>query len=166
MKLRSSLLIICGCALLLTSFQNCGKGFESSIGLSKSSLCQAKIREQAQKLSWSASALRCGDMASYVCERRVFSPDVEDMSHVLTECVSDGGTCVEVQVRQFNTSVARTPAADASEFQPGGSYNHEEVKCYHRQLYQGLAIFSADGDSLAEALSGAMASCEAAAEGA
>jgi hypothetical protein len=110
-----------------------------------------------------ASELACADFNNYTCERRVFSPDVSDMSHALKECLPGDRICVDVEVREFNTSVARATASEAS-FAPGGEYNHQEVNCSHRMVYRGVALFTGHADSLAEALAQAMSACEKAAK--
>lgn len=148
------------------AFQNCGGGFESAGILNKSSSaqCKAKMKSEAQKLKWTNADFRCDDFSAYSCERRVFSPDVETMSHSLKECLPGDTICVDVEIRQFNTSVARNPAANPADFQPGGSYNHEEVNCYHRFFHNGLALFTGDKPTLEESLSDAMSACEKALE--
>ena len=86
------------------------------------------------------------------------------MSHSLKECVPGGTICVDVDIRQFNTSAALGPESRAADFEPGGSYNHEEVKCAHRWRQNGMAVFTGDRESLEEALSEAMDACERASE--
>lgn len=122
------------------------------------------MKSEALKKKWSHADFRCDDFASYACERRVFSPDVQDMTHLLTECLPGDTICVEVDVRQYNTSVARGPSAQASDFEPGGSYNHEEVRCHHRWLYEGAVLFEGEKSTIEESLSAAMSACEKALE--
>ena len=116
------------------------------------------------KMKWTNADFRCDDFASYACERRIFNPDIETMTHSLKECLPGNRICVDVDVRQFNTSVARGPNSSPADFAPGGSYNNEEVRCYHRWFYNGMAIFEGDRPSLEESLSVAMAQCEKALE--
>jgi|GEM_PF-4692808 len=150
---------------MLLAFQNCGKSFEPA-GLDKtaSSQCKAKMKSDALKMKWTNADFRCDDFSSYSCERRIFSPDLDTMTHSLKECLPGDTICVDVDVRQFNTSVARGPSSNLADFQPGGSYNHEEVRCYHRWLYNGMAIFEGDRATLEESLSDAMSACEKALE--
>lgn len=150
---------------MVLAFQNCGKGFSAAdLKKTSSSQCKAQMKSEALKQKWTNSDFRCDDFASYSCERRVFSPDVQDMSHNLTECLPGDTICVDVEVRQFNTSVARGPASNSADFAPGGSYNHEEVNCHHRWLYNGIALFEGSSSTMEESLSAAMSACEKALE--
>jgi hypothetical protein len=148
---------------LIVSFQNCGsKGFQSQQMSSElSAQCQAAIKKAAPDFSISPSELNCGDFNRYACERRIFSPDLADMTHSLKECLPGDRICVDVDVRQFNTSGARRAGSqDESEFAPGGEYNRQEVNCYHRMVYRGVTLFEGHADSMEEALAQAMAACE------
>lgn len=111
-----------------------------------------------------ATEMRCWDFNNFACERRVFSPDVENFSHSLKECLPGDQTCVDVDVLQFNTLAARL-GSRPQQFEPGGDYNREEIRCYHRIRIKGTVVFEGEGDSLAEALAGAVKACEAAVEG-
>jgi hypothetical protein len=147
---------------MIVSFQNCGKGFKSSTeSVFSSAQCNAKVRSEAPSYKLSASELNCGDFNQYACERRIFNPDSPDLTESVKECVGGGDTCVDVDIRQFNTSAARASGVtDAASFAPGGDYNHEEVNCYHRMVYRGISLFEGSADSLEESLSKAMAACE------
>jgi hypothetical protein len=148
--------------LMVFSFQNCGQKYEALHTLS-SQQCRAQTKAEALAEKIPARELGCGDFNNYVCERRVFSPDLATLSHSLKECLPGDLICVDVEVRQFNTTVAKA-SARPEQFEPGGDYNHEEIHCYHRMLYKGVALFEEPGDSLAEALARTMAACEAAEE--
>lgn len=146
---------------MLCSFQNCGKGFESArLDKSSSAQCKAALKVEALEQKWTAKDFRCDDFASYECERRIFSPDLQTMSHSLKECLPGDQICVDVNIFQFDTSAARTPASDTADFSQGGSYNHEEIRCRHRWLYKGASVFEGDRSSLEESLSVAMSACE------
>jgi len=149
--------------LMVASFQNCSGKFKSSRAVleSSSAQCKAVLKAEVSAQKLPAAELRCGDFNSFACERRVFSPDVEDLSHSLKECMPGDQICVDVDVRQFNTSGARSPASE-SEFTEGGAYNREDVRCYHRLRVKGLAVLDGEGDSIEAALAQAMHSCEAA----
>lgn len=125
-----------------------------------SAQCKAEIKNKAAQMKWQPGDFRCDDFSSYACERRIFSPDIETMSHALKECLPGDTICVDVDIRQYNTSTARDPASDKADFTPGGIYNHEEVRCYHRWLYKGVAIFEGDQATLEESLSEAMSACD------
>lgn len=147
------------CALL--PFQNCGKQMEANnYDDSNSQQCKAQLKAEAIA-SKSAPAFNCSEFNNYSCERRVFSPDVESLSHLLKECTSSGEICVDVEVRQFNTASAKS-SEPASAFLPGGEYNREEFRCHHKYTYRGVAVFEGEGDSIEEALASAMKSCESA----
>lgn len=111
-------------------------------------------------MSWSEADLGCGNLAHYECERRIFSPDLATMSHQLKECLPGGQTCVDVSVFQFNTQEARNSNPNPKEFLPGGSYNHEEIRCQHRFVYRSTRIFEAEAETLEESLANAMKACE------
>ena len=146
---------------LIFSFQNCSKGYQSKSAesLSTSAQCAAQMRTEAPSYNLSATDLQCGDFNQYACERRIFSPDTVDLTESLKECLPDSDICVDVEVRHFNTSAAQA-TAPASAFAPGGDYNHEEIQCYHRMVYRGVALFQSTADSLEQALANAMAACE------
>jgi len=146
---------------ILVSFQNCGKGFKATGSDSLSAQCQANIKATAPSFKLSAGQLNCSDFNNYICERRVFSPDVSDLAHALKECLPGDQICVDVDVREFNTSSARKlPESTSEDFQPGGQFNHEEVKCMHRMVYRGVSLFEGNSDSIEEALAQAMKGCE------
>lgn len=149
-------------ATLLMAFQNCSD-FGAMSAATNSALCRAKVQP---KPSFKATDLHCGDMGSYQCERRVFSPTaLQNLSHSLIECVGSGSLCVEVEVREFNTEAARSGAGEGA-FLPGGEYNREEIRCHHRGAQDGeLAVLTGEGDSLDEALAHVMSACEQAGVG-
>lgn len=148
-------------SLLLFPFQNCGTGFKSAQLEQNSDLqCKAARKAEALRKSWPAAELGCGNFGNYECERRIFSPDIATMSHQLKECLPGGETCVDVNVFQFNTQAARNSSEDPNDFKPGGSYNHEEIRCQHRFTYRGTRVFEAQRDSLEESLAAVMKACE------
>ncbi len=144
------------CALL--PFQNCGQEMKSTQNEANSQQCKAQFKAEAIAAKM-APNFNCSDFNNYTCERRVFSPDVEPLSHYLKECVSTGEICVDVEVRQFNTASARS-FEPAESFAPGAEYNREEFRCHHKYTYRNMAVFEGEGDSMEEALASAMRSCE------
>ncbi len=161
MKRRQGVLLGAFAAGLMVSFQNCGKGFQTKVTDSLSAQCQAKIKESAPSFKLSAEELNCSDFNQYSCERRIFSPDVSDISHSLKECLPGDQICVDVDVREFNTSSARKLAGVSPEsLQPGGEFNREEVHCYHRMVYRGVSLFEGSGETIEESLAHSMAACE------
>jgi hypothetical protein len=146
---------------LLVPFQNCGKPFKSAeLASATSSQCQAKLRESAPSLQLNSRDFNCGDFNSYGCERRIFRPHTSSLSESIKECLPGGETCVDVEVRQFDTSGLITSSPPGPTFYEGGEYNREEVQCYHRGLYEGVSLFVGSADSLEESLALAMAACE------
>ena len=146
---------------ILGSFQNCGKGgFKSTGSDALSSQCQATIKKAAPDFKLSASELKCSDFNEYACERRVFSPDLSDMVHQLKECLPGERICVDVTIRQINTQAGYKVSEDPVDFAPGGQFNNQEVKCSHRMVYRGVALFEGNADSLEAALAQAMSACE------
>src|SRR6478752_6900123 len=93
---------------LIVFFQNCGKGFQAAPNNDLTSQCQAKIRASAPSLKLSASELNCADFNSYSCERRIFSPDLPELSESIKECMPGNQVCVDVEVHQFNTAGLRS----------------------------------------------------------
>lgn len=146
----------------LLPFQNCGQEMSSAKSNGNSLQCRAQFKAEAVAARHS-QFFNCSEFNNYQCERRLFSPDVENMSHSLKECIGTGEICVDVDVRQFSTAAART-FEPAEAFLPGGAYNREEFRCHHRYIYEGYAVFEGSGDSLEEALAAAMRSCEEAVE--
>lgn len=147
-----SLLLLCA----LLPFQNCGQQMTAARNQSStagSAQCRAQLKAEALAAGRPAS-LNCSDFSQYQCERRIFSPDVENMTHFLRECSASGSTCVDVEIHQFSTAEAKNSDEDPSLFAPGGAYNREEIRCTHNRLYEG------EGDSLEEALAKAVAACE------
>lgn len=124
--------------------------------------CKAQFKAEAVAAKM-APNFACSDFNNYSCERRVFSPDVEPLTHFLKECVSRGDICIDVEVRQFNTASARG-YEPVGAFAPGGDYNREEFRCHHKYTYRNLAVFEGEGDSMEQALASAMGSCEQAGE--
>ena len=146
---------------LVVSFQNCGKGFQAKVTNSLSAQCMAKIKKDAASFKLSSADLNCSDFNNYVCERRIFAPEITDLSHSLKECLPGDQICVDVDVREFNTSPARKLAGvNPESFLPGGEYNREEVHCFHRMVYRGVSLFEGSGDSLEESLAHSMSACE------
>jgi len=159
-KIRQKLFWSVFAASLIVPFQNCSKGFKTASDLSsQSAQCNAKVRAEAPSYKLRAAELNCGDFNAYACERRIFSPDTVDLSETNKECVPGTDVCVDVDVRRFNTQPARSPMTEPG-FVPGGDYNHEEIHCYHRMVYQGISLFEGSADSLEESLSKAMSACE------
>jgi hypothetical protein len=149
---------------VLLPFQNCGKGYKSADfdlnSFSSSSQCRVAAKAEAlQKLQVTRAPVNCSDFNQYACERRIFAPGIQNLSHSLKQCTADGSICVDVDVFEYNTDVARAIASSAS-FAPGGEYNRQEVRCRHRFSYKGVAVFEGAGDSLEQALAGALDACE------
>jgi hypothetical protein len=147
---------------MMVPFQNCAK-FSTKGSSDLSAQCTAKVRAAAPSLHLLAADVGCGDFNSYTCDQRVFSPDLPDLTEQTKACLGSGSVCVDVVLHQFNTTVAQA-SAPASEFLPGGSYNHEEDNCYQSTTSQGVALFVGSADNMEEALSKAMAACEKAVE--
>lgn len=146
---------------MIVSFQNCGRGFKSQEISSVSAQCREAVKAAAPSYKLTREELNCGDFNNYGCERRIFSPDLADMSHSLKECLPGDTICVDVDVRQFNTSAARrAEPIDEAAFAPGGEYNRQEVTCYHRMVYRGVSLFEGHADSLEASLAQAMSACE------
>lgn len=146
---------------LIVSFQNCGKAFKPASTDGLSAQCHANIKASAPANKLTSGELHCGDFNLYACERRIFKPDIQDMSHSLKECLPGDSICVDVDVRQYNTSAGRKASGvtDAS-YAEGGEFNREEVRCYHRMSYRGVALFEGEAATLEESLAKAMAACE------
>ena len=139
--------------LIVFFFQNCGTMSVAPVGVEATS---------SNHLKASSAQLRCSDFNSYFCEEQIFSPDVLDMTHSLRECIRGEEICVDVEVQQHNTSSARTLAGvSEAQFQPGGEFNREETRCFHRLNGKAPIAVQGKGDSLAAALAKAIASCEA-----
>jgi hypothetical protein len=153
-----------GLLCLLIPFQNCGKQMKAATYSEGSSSAQCKAVLKAEALaSFDAGSFECGNFNHYACDRRIFSPNVDDLSHQLKECVSGGQECVDVEVRQFSTAGLKS-SEDPALFAPGEAYNREEIRCHHRFFYEDVALFEGEGESLEEALAAAMKACDRAGE--
>ena len=128
-----------------------------------SAQCKAILKAEAVA-GTSANAYNCDNFNNYQCERRIFSPTVANMSHSIKECIGGGENCVDVEVNQFSTAAALASKEDAALFEPGGSYNRDEVKCHHKYFYSGIAVFEGESDNLEQALAAAMKACDHAGE--
>src|SRR5579883_1421006 len=105
---RGLMWVLCLGGLILP-FQNCSKFQSSNPSLALSSQCIAKFRANAASLNLLAADVSCGDFSLYTCDRRIFSPDVASSSQQERDCLS-GSVCVQVNVRNYNTAIARTQA--------------------------------------------------------
>lgn len=148
--------------LVLLPFQNCSSDLTAAKSQAASQQCKAQLKADAIAARGSG-VFHCSEFNSYQCERRIFSPTLENMVHNLTECLGGGDICVDVEVRQINTSAARKYEPEES-FAAGAEYNREEFRCHHRYIFKGLAVFEGQGESMEEALAMAMRSCEEAME--
>lgn len=149
-------------------FQNCSKGYQASraIASSSSSSSQCKLEYAAKLIANKipAADLRCGEVASYACERRVFRPNVPSGERHEVTCLNGDEKCVEVDVRSFDT-VGASQGAMPAQFEPGGDYNREEIRCYNRLQVRGSVVIQAEGDSLMSAFQKTVSACEAAVGG-
>lgn len=160
-RVISVILFSTGVAL---AFQNCATQKDHlNLSSSSSAQCRTQLKAKVMAEKRPATELKCGDFNNYSCERRLFSPDVDNLQHSIRECSVGGTACVDMDVRQFNTSGLRE-GAPREAFLPGGDYNHEEVHCYHHYLLKGLAVFEGSADNLEQALAQAMSTCENAQE--
>lgn len=126
-----------------------------------SSACRAQLKSEGLDfLSKASFTIDCANFNDYQCERRIFSPQLESMSHSLKECLGSGDVCVDVDVRQFNTAAAQASGEPSQMFEPGGDYNREEVRCAHRFAYQGVLVFDGEDDNLESAMAHAISACE------
>lgn len=138
--------------LLALPFHNCSTGFKSTTELSVQ--CTEKVRAEGAK--YKTENVDCVRASLYTCERRAFSPDVANGVSIAEECTAD--MCVQVTTRSFDTSAARA-REPASEFQPGGEYNRDEVTCTHAYRYNDVAPFTGQASNLEQALVFAQLSC-------
>lgn len=144
-------------ALLLIAFNNCARSFEANDSMSLSSSCLSKVRTEASMIS--VTPQTCSDASAYECEKRIFSPDLENSDSLVTECGVEHSTCIQVRVLTFNTQVART-ADNAIEFMPGGEYNRTEIQCSnHAVQFRGVDVLQAEGSNVFEALDRVIAQC-------
>lgn len=146
---------------LMLPFQNCDGGLKSQNGInSQSAQCraQAKVDGVAAILTGQLQP-HCASLTEYSCERRLFSPDVDSLTHEVIECIGDDQTCVAMTIRQFNTSAAKK-FESWEKFLPGGPYNREEVTCRHSSRFKGSALFEETAESLEVALAHVIDDCE------
>ncbi len=141
-------------------YVNCS-GFKGTDGLSVSNLssisCRAKVQAAAES---KIEISQCENIESYKCERRVFSPSVDNSSFAQEVCgtFEELPICVTTHSLSFNTQGARTPDSEA-EFSEGGEFNREEFQCIYNLTDANTPLFQAQGDSVMGALSNAVQLC-------
>jgi hypothetical protein len=160
-RFKSLFYLFCLFGLTLP-YQNCGNKMMSAHYSAVSTQCRPAVKSQAILAKAAVMPqFHCEDFNNYSCEQRIFSPAVDNMTHFLRQCIENSTTCVDVEVHQFSTAAAQKNEA-ANLFAPGAAYNHDEFKCHHRFVYNGVAVFEGEGASLAEALAGALKECDGA----
>lgn len=141
-------------------YVNCS-GFKGTDGLSLSNLSSISCREKVQASAESKIEItQCENIENYKCERRIFSPSVENSSSDNEICGTFEGLpiCVMTHLLSFNTEAARTPDSDA-EFSEGGEFNREDFQCIYNLAGANTPLFQALGESVMDALSNAVQLC-------
>jgi hypothetical protein len=147
---------------LIFLYNNCQGGFRSNPGtgtFANNSQCKLGPKTTLKLMNFQTSK-HCTDLSSIICESRVFKPNINsglDKSMLCAQSGPLGGHCLEVQVRNFNTSSAEGSKED---FEVGGAYNYEEFNCYYSSFKsEGQALINSTGASLEEALGELHSTC-------
>lgn len=140
-----------------------GGAVQCGTGVGSSSLRASSLRAPA---GISAERLKafCESVTAYSCERRVFSPSVENGRAAVSECFdAQERVCFSVDSLSFNTrDAASQPDTDPTASLPGGEYNRTEYKCHNSSVKQGDQLLAVgEGDSLKAAFDSAFKSCAA-----
>ncbi len=93
------------------------------------------------------------------CFRKVYSPEVQDLSGNESICLD--GTCLDVQTHSYNTRDALAACAGCGEQSsaPGGEYNREEYTCWLGEPGQPSAEAFALRSTFADAVKSTIAAC-------
>ena len=152
--------------LMMIIFNNCSPGFQildpATVDVaSLSAQCRQKIQNDAVLPEFDAD-LVCEDFRHYQCDQRSFRPGLtsgSQMEHVCLVLAGVGQTCLDVKTFRFDTTPNRD-VAEATDFHEGGSYNRDEVVCFHDQIKsQNVPLIEGEGTSVAEALEKTIQSC-------
>lgn len=149
--------------LMVFGYQNCGGKFEVASKSLSSLSCKPALSKTAlfKDLEKEIGPVNCEDVRSYSCTVRNYSPDLSYSQSDRSLCTkSSAGSCASLKVLTFDTRSAREPS-NASEFLPGGEYNHIDASCSHSLVVGGASIATGEGSDEMMALENAIASCHA-----
>ena len=147
--------------VLVLLFQNCSQDGISSLMIDSVNCDTPNMKTNSQKTEL---LNRCDDAKNYLCDKRVFSPDKKTEQTRETLCTDTdgfGNVCFDMRQFVYNTSeLAERENATADDFNPGGSYNHDEFTCINSRMdFPADFTPSGEGRTLAEALLFAHARC-------
>ena len=139
---------------LLLFYQNCSKESAFNSATSLATQCFKKIQSLNLKVLSTQNLLDCQDSTRYLCEVRIFNPDVQNSIEDSQTCLSQNiNFCVKTKIRNFNTSkVMDLDHADSSEFEIGGEYNRAEINCSYHQNENDLFLLKAEDTDIESAL--------------
>lgn len=156
---RKFLLYALAAAANALLYLNCSGFKAGGVSLENfASSCKGKL-QLASKITFQNS--QCEDTANYSCEKRVFSPNVENQNFSSEYCGESGGRsfCVNTLTMKFNTETARSPETE-SEFAVGGEFNRDDYQCSYNLKVGETPIIQIQGTSVLDALTNAIAACE------
>ncbi len=156
---RKNLALLAAAVVNSFLYLNCS-GFKGTADIANfSSLtCQAKMQSKAEA---TIDISQCEKFENYLCERRIFSPSVDNASSASEFCgsLNNQQVCVQTSSLSFNTEPARSTAS-LDEFSDGGEFNREEFQCIYNLQGANTPLFQAQGDSVMSALSTAIELCQ------
>jgi len=152
-------------SMSLIAFNNCSGGFKyeppaTSIQ-NASSQCRRKLMQEAKTQPLPDPTL-CENAANYHCDVRRFRRNVGHEPRRITQCPGVFGRrdfCLSVTVYNFDTTT-QLVQAPPEEGLDGGAYNRDEVSCLNtRVLVNGIAVMTAEGADLRDALEKTITEC-------
>lgn len=147
------------------AFNNCSGGFKfappATSAQSASSQCRLKLIQEAKSQPLPDPTV-CENAANYHCDVRRFRRDVGQEQKNLLQCPAAFGRrefCISVTLYNFDTTT-QLAQASLEESLEGGAYNRDEVSCLNtRVLVKGIAVVTAEGADLRDALEKAITGC-------
>ncbi len=146
------------CFLSIIGYQNCS----SELTVNPNFLCSPSPAHTLKAINFSVP-VHCEDLKNYSCEKRVFKPNISNSTVSLNECLNldgHGEVCVPLRQLSFSTGHIDESNEESSLFLEGSAYNSVEVSCANRLvLHNNKVLFSAEAESIGEALSRSIEKC-------
>ncbi|MGE0631138.1 MAG: hypothetical protein AB7O96_01930 [Pseudobdellovibrionaceae bacterium] len=158
-QFRGCVVIVLGFLSFLLIFQHLNKNETLIQEPSQPLQCEADLRTVVALLPLDRDNLDCEKSENYSCERRIFRPDIETSEYDIFQCPLQNN-CLRVTTRLFDTSSAMQTDFSLEEFEDGGEYNREQVKCQHKTVYRGLALFEGEANTIEVAYAQALEACQ------
>ncbi len=115
--------------------------------------------DRQKLLSGVSAEASCEDLSQYKCDVREFSPSLaSEVRKGIEYCTEEGQDCIRYDHQIFDTSDIREidEHASAVDFEKGGQYNRQEVRCWNPQKRSPAS----EGASIKDALKAAYEICK------